>query len=531
MALALRDYQDAAVTAALDAVKTGLHPVLALPTGSGKSLCCAALCATLPGRVLVASHRYELLEQDARALHAYDPSVPWGIYSAGLKRRETHQKVIFGGVQSIYNRLSELQAAGHFGTIIIDEAHLCPREGDAAVMYNTVFRAYPDAQRVGLSATPFRLDSGLLYEGEGRWFDCLASHISMRALTPEYLSPLRGVLTAANIDTEGVRVRAGEFVAGDLAQRAMDESILTSALDELCQFARLRHHWLVFCINVEHTELVAAELHKRGIPTGVLTSNTSAEERPRLLADFREGKLRALANCQILTTGYDYPGIDCIVLLRPTMSKSLMLQMVGRGARLAPAKHDCVIFDYANNIARHSPLDELWDVRSTPARRRQDAAVQAHNTALARARSRQGTHGREASLLDPMTGEPLQTFTYAVHGVTYDLVKSKNPRYPDTQILVVKYHTPARRELHPGYPAYMWQYICVEYTGFARTKAEQWFKRRGVALLPNSALMARRMAQSLDVPVSLRVVEKQPWAEILVEHFAEESDEKENPDG
>jgi DNA repair protein RadD len=315
-------------------------------------------------------------------------------------------------------------------------------------------------------------------------------------------------------------VKAGEYVAADLAQRAMAEDVLTGALDELCKLARLRHHWLLFCVNVEHTEVVAAMLNERGIATGVLTGTTPQDERRELLRRFKAGELRAISNCQVLTTGFDYPGVDCVVLMRPSMSKGLVLQMIGRGARQAEAKVDCVIFDYAGNIERHAPLDELWDIRPTPERRRKDDAARAHKEALVRARSAQEEkHDRSASLLDPMTGEPLATFTYAVKHVTYDLVKSKNPKYPGTHILVAKYFCPARKELNPRCPPYMWLYICVEYTGFARTKAEQWFKRRGIQTLPPSALAARRLAEGLEVPVSLRVAESTPYAEILVEHF------------
>ena len=158
--VALRHYQDSAVTLALEALEQGEHPVLALPTGAGKSLVIAALADQLPARVLVTTHRQELLEQNAAQLERYGNEAASGIYSAGLRRRDDQARVIFGGIQSIYRRVDTLQQAGPFRYIIVDECHRVPPPS-ASSMYGTVFDACPDAQRIGLSATPYRLEGGL----------------------------------------------------------------------------------------------------------------------------------------------------------------------------------------------------------------------------------------------------------------------------------------------------------------------------------------------------------------------------------
>ena len=514
----LRPYQSQAVAGVLSALEHGAHPVVSLPTGSGKSLVCAALCSEIPGRILVASHRQELLEQDALALTRYNPLVPWGIYSAGLKRRDTQPRVIFAGVQSAYNKMDLLQAAGPFAAVIVDECHLVAPKEASTIMYQQVFAACPGAQRVGLSATPYRLDSGLLYTGPGAWYDRLACDISMRTLTPEYLSPLKGILTAHNIDTSGVHVQAGEFVQSELAQKALQEDVLSGAVAEICLLGTDRQSWLLFCVDVAHTMAVADALRARGIRTGVVLGHTPQEERRETLAAFKAGKLRAIANCAVLTTGFDHPGIDLVAMLRPTMSKGLVVQCLGRGARQAAGKVDCLVLDYAGNIARHAPLDELWETRKSAERVAQEEreAREAHEAARTEQHDR---HDRQASLLDPLSGLAPERAEYRVLGVTYEVRVSKGRGRP---MLVVKYHTPDRKRLRPQYPPYLWQWVLVEYEGWPRRQAEQWFARRGLPSAPRTAAEALARAEKLPCPVSLLVQEKvEPpgFPEIVLEYF------------
>lgn len=519
-AFTLRPYQTATVTSVLAAVQAGEHPVVALPTGSGKSLVAAAVCAALPGRVLVVSHRQELLEQDAAALQAYAPGTSLGLYSAGLGRRDTHQRVLFAGVQSVYQKMDVLQQAGPFDAVIVDECHLCAPKDASTVMYQAVFAGCPTASRVGLSATPYRLDSGLLYTGPEAWYTLLASHVSMRELTPAYLAPLRGVLTAHNIDTSDVQIRGGEFVANQLAQAAMQEGPMQAAVAEICALGKLRHHWLLFCVDVAHTSAIAELLQARGIATGVITGALAQDERRDTLAAFKAGHLRAIANCMVLTTGFDYPAIDLIALLRPSCSKGLVVQMLGRGARQAEGKADCLILDYGSNLERHAPLDELWDTRKTPGRQAADDRA-AREAEAQRQREIQARHDRQASLLDPMEAAS-RTHTYRVERVAYEVRPSKNPKYPGTTMLVAKYYCPERAARHAGFPGWIWQWVCLEYTGWARHMAEQWCVRRGVDA-PRSAEQAYLQSATFKRPVRIRVEEK-AYPEIKMEYFAEDEE-------
>ena len=249
--------------ALLDALAHDEHPICAAATGSGKSLIIAELCRVLPGRILVATHRKELLSQDSVELSRLPgEDAESGLYSAGLGQRETQARVTFGGVQSISRHMADLQAAGPFRHVIVDECHLTPDravQGERPSMYQQVFDACPQAQRIGLSATPYRLDGGGLHGREGTWFTSMPVDIGIRQLTElAYLAPLVGVQAARDIDLSQVRVRQGEYVASDLSQVMAEEQRVRQAVAEIVQLAAHRRSWLCFCVDVTHTERVTA---------------------------------------------------------------------------------------------------------------------------------------------------------------------------------------------------------------------------------------------------------------------------------
>lgn len=508
----LREYQKTAVASALDALRLGCHPVISLPTGSGKALCLAALCQALPGRLLQTTHVKELLEQNYAELLRFDPSQDVGLYSAGLERRDVRNRIIIGGVQSIYTRMDALQEAGAFQYILIDECHrIAPRDAEAK-MYSAVFAACPQAQRIGLSATPYRLDGGVLYGKPDSWFDVLAHETSMRALTPEYLAPLRGVLTAHDVDTTGVRTRQGEFVTGDVSQVACDDELVEQTVEELCWLARKRERWLIFCVDLAHTAMVTAALEKREVAVGTITGKTTSEERAATLTAFREGQIRALTNCQVLTTGYNCPSIDCIAVIRPTASKSLFLQMIGRGSRKTDGKRDTSILDYGGNIERFAPLDDVWDIHKSPARVEKEAKE------AAKKQQRQLAHATQASLLDPMA-EAAPALTIPVDAITYSLVPSKHPAQQGRTNLKVLYRL--RSQIHK----WVSQFICLEYLGGARFHAARWFERRQRPM-PSSAHEALREAKAGKYvkPEAVVIRQEGKYMRVVVEQFAEKGE-------
>ena len=129
-----------------------------------------------------------------------------------------------------------------------------------------------------------------------------------------------------------------------------------------------RKAWLFFCAGVQHAQDVAAMLAAEGVATACVTGDTPKAERDRILQDYKAGKIRALTNANVLTTGFDYPGIDLIAMLRPTLSPGLYVQMAGRGLRIAPDKSDCMVLDFAGNVSRHGPITNV----NPPNRKRGD---------------------------------------------------------------------------------------------------------------------------------------------------------------
>ena len=315
-----------------------------------------------------------------------------------------------------------------------------------------------------------------------------------------------GLLTAHDIDTSDVRTRLGEFVTRDLSQAACEDEAVQGALEELCTLAAARQHWLLFCVDVAHSRLVHAALDARGITAELLLGETHQDERRAALDRFRTGASRALVNCEVATTGFDIPTIDCIAMLRPTMSKGLCVQMLGRGTRQAEGKLNCLVLDFAGNIARHTPLDELTDLQKSPAREAQDAAEEAAR--LARIRAAQ--HRTMASLDDPM-GHGKGTVTYAVHRVEYARVEAR--KHPGRYMVRLGY-------LCPGRPGRRWvtQYLCLEHPGWAATQARGWFERRGLPI-PYTAAEALPILAQASTPARVVVKEDTEWPLVVMEQF------------
>jgi DNA repair protein RadD len=216
----------------------------------------------------------------------------------------------------------------------------------------------PRLRVCGFTATPYRLDSGRLDEGAGKIFDQLVYDYSIAdGIRDGWLAPLSSKATSSTIDVSGVAVRGGEFVAGALEDAADDSAIVKSAVSEIIMRGQDRKAWLIFCASVSHAKHVCDTLRDRGIAAAMVTAETPADERDAIIAAFRAGRLRALTNVNVLTTGFNVPAVDLIAMLRPTLSTGLYVQMVGRGTRKADGKYDCLVLDFAGNVMRHGPVD------------------------------------------------------------------------------------------------------------------------------------------------------------------------------
>jgi DNA repair protein RadD len=191
-------------------------------------------------------------------------------------------------------------------------------------------------------------------------FDALIEPVSIEELVFKgYLSTLRSKLTRAKLDVTGVKKRGGEFIESEL-QAAVDTDDQNQAVvREVLALAGDRKAWLFFCTGVKHAQHVAEVLREHGILADCVTGETPKKEREQMLADFKSGKLKALTNANVLTTGFDYPDIDLIAMLRPTMSASLYVQMAGRGMRVKSHTDHCLVLDFAGVVASHGPITNI----------------------------------------------------------------------------------------------------------------------------------------------------------------------------
>ena len=360
--MTLRDYQQRTLDqlyAWFEAGNKG-NPCLVLPTGSGKSHIIAALCkealqAYPETRILMLTHVKELIEQNAEKMLQHWPNAPLGIFSASLRRKNLEEPITFAGIQSIRTRAPEI---GYIDLILIDECHLVSHkdEGGYRKLIGDLMTINPRLRVIGLTATPYRLGHGLITD-KPALFDALLEPVSIEELVfRNYLAPLRSKTTKAKLNVDGVHKRGGEFIESEL-QAAVDNKLTNEAVvREVIMRAGDRKAWLFFCTGVDHAKHMCETLQANGIEAACVTGETPKRQREEMLDAFRAGKIRAMTNANVLTTGFDYPDIDLIAMVRPTMSASLYVQMAGRGMR--PKRHTdhCIVLDFAGVVETHGPI-------------------------------------------------------------------------------------------------------------------------------------------------------------------------------
>ncbi|MEG2189025.1 MAG: DEAD/DEAH box helicase, partial [Christensenella sp.] len=363
--MALRDYQQRAITLFYNWLSSHAgNPCIVMSTGSGKSHVIAELCKDIltsypQSKILVLSHVKELLAQDAEKIQlAWGDTAPLGIYSAGIGRKELGYSITVAGIQSVRDKS---EALGFIDLVIVDEAHLISHkaEGGYRNLLDGLKTINPALRIVGLTATPYRLGHGLISEN-GAIFDDLIEPVKIEELIVRgFLTPLRSKLTQAALAVDGVGKRGGEFIESELQAKVNNEDDNERIVAEVIARSEGRNAWLFFCTGVAHACAMRDVLLSHGISAAAILGKTPKDERSRLISDFKSGALKALTNADVLTTGFDYPGIDLIAMCRPTMSPGLYIQMAGRGMRIAPGKEDCLVLDFAGNVKRHGPVTDV----------------------------------------------------------------------------------------------------------------------------------------------------------------------------
>jgi superfamily II DNA or RNA helicase len=332
----LRPYQQQLVTDIRLQYQLGHRKVLAvLPTGAGKTVCfshIAQSAARKGNRVLIAVHRQELLDQACRAL-----PMPHGVIAAN-RAMDLSAAVQVASVQTLARRLHKLPR-DFFQLVIIDEAH-----HSNAGTWAKVLEHFHQAHLLGVTATPIRLDG----RGLGEHYQAMVEGPSAAWLTDNgYLAPAR-VLAPPGFDTTGLRKRMGDFDTREAEHRI--GSIMGDCL------SHYRKHLdgqtaIAFCCSVAHAEAVARLFMGAGIPAASIDGSMTSEQRRDLLQALGTGRIRILTSCALIGEGVDVPSVGGCILLRPTASVALHLQMIGRCLRPQPGKR-AVVLDHVGNTIR-----------------------------------------------------------------------------------------------------------------------------------------------------------------------------------
>ena len=357
--LILRQYQKNAISELYGYIKAnkGLNPCLVLPTGAGKSVVIAKITtdffAKSNGALLMLTHISELIEQNYNKVIQFVNPDDVGVYSSGLGKKQIDRKITFAGIQSIHDKETP-----NYRVILIDECHLINPKQQG--IYRTFIDRFPDALVIGLTATPYRMDNGYINNGETPLFNDLI--IPDGTTIPEliaggYLSTLKSkVSDAGHFDFKGVKKVNGDFSEKQIGEIVNHFDAIDKVIADLIERTKNFKHVLVFCSGVEHTQNISQALCDKGERSYYVHGKMSKCDRKMAIDSFKGGVLKYLCNPNILTTGFDFPDIDCVVMLRPTHSVGLYVQIAGRGLRLKSHTDHCVILDYVGNIERHGTI-------------------------------------------------------------------------------------------------------------------------------------------------------------------------------
>ena len=342
----LRPYQIEAIDNAKAFIHNGKgNGIINLPCGAGKSIVAAKIAEHLHScmqRPIIVANRAKLLDQNASKL-----GVPHGVVSAGLKRFEYDAPIVVGGIQTIYNKAAKLGAAQW---LIIDECHGVGNDFTSDSMYHQFIRHYPQARIIGLDATPWRT-----VEGQLSWGKQIHETSYIELWEQGYLCPLTNkLLDRPNL--EQINVVAGEYNLGQLDSVMNQQDLIGRTVSRIINYTQDRKKVLIFCVSIEHATKVMGTLNNAGQNANIVHGKMTEEWREVVYNEFENGDVKYLCNVELATIGVDFPCIDTIVSLRPTKSSMLHEQMLGRGVRLFPGKTNCLILDFAGNLAEHGNL-------------------------------------------------------------------------------------------------------------------------------------------------------------------------------
>jgi DNA repair protein RadD len=563
MRLKLRYYQQEGIDALWNyfATKQG-NPLLLYPVGTGKSVIIAGFLESVfrayPGqKVLVCTHVKKLIEQNYAKLKSLWPNAPAGIYSSGLGKKDIYDRIIFCGVASI---VKNIQAFGRVDLMIVDEADLISQNEES--MYQMVIaelhKTNPGLKVIGLTATAWRAGQGYITT-DGIFTDVAIDYTTIEKFNQLFdegwLTPLIPLRTSLLLDITGVHKLAGEFKQAELELAVDKDEITYKALNEAIKYGSNRKSWLIFSSGVKHCESVHRILNALGIDCAIAHSKMPMKECDKNINDWIDGRVTAIVSNGMLTTGIDNPSCDLILVLRPTMSSRLWVQMLGRGIRCLYAegyplntneerlkairegqKPNCLVLDFAANARRLGPINDPVIPRQKGKGSAGDAPIRIcdncnmYNHASAR-------YCGGVPIADPRFDVTRGCGTEFVTQTKIQQTASSEALIKREELPEVKWFTVDSVTYHVQRKAGKADYLRISYfcnlmkfqefvhfetPGVLQRKASNWWKDRSMGPVPLTTVEAHAVAAQLDVPKQILVWYNKQWPEVMKVNFSAE---------
>lgn len=531
----LRPYQNDAVNSIFDYFQTKSgNPICAMPTGTGKSVVIGDFVKRSfqqwpNSRFLMLTHVKELITQNADKLKRLWETAPLGIYSAGLGEKNSCLPIIFGGVASVHGNVDIF---GHRDLVLVDECHLISQNKSS--MYQKVIaelkEVNPYLKVIGFSATPFRTGQGLITD-DGLFTDICYNDTTMhrfnQLVLDGFIAPLIPKRTSLEYDVSQVKITNGDFNEHDLQKSVDIDEITYKAIRELLEYGYSRNSGLVFTSGIEHCEHVKTAIQSFGESATCVHSKMGKKQRIEALEGFGNGTYKYIVSNGVLTTGFDHPPIDIIGMLRPTMSVSLWVQMLGRGTRpyswlveniykpgFNYVKENCLVLDFAGNTKRLGPINDPVLPRKK-GQKTGDAPIRICGEC--------GVYNHASARFCCQCGAIFEVkpniFAYAG---TEELIRTDLPIIETFTVEKVIYHKHIKNGSLPTMQASYFsglrrfkEFIAFEHPGYAGRRALEWWNARSQEAPPKTIDEALSRISQLRAPVRIRVQTNKKFPEVM----------------
>ena len=527
------------------------NPIIVAATGTGKALIIAeymrlALEHDPNVRAICAIDTKELVEQNYLTFMEQMPFAPAGIYSSGLRKREKNAQMLFCGIQSVWDKADKI---GRADLLLIDECHGVSFNGQRwSKFLEDMNKINPNMIIVGFTATPYRMDSGLLWTGEPRLFNGVAYEYSVKqGIADGYLSNIIPKAMATRYDVTGVqRQGKGDYIESQLQKAVNKDELTESAIDEILQYSADRKSGLIFGSGKKHCEAIQRIMKERGETCEIVLGDTPSAQRDEIIKKHKSNEIKWVVNNAVLTKGYDNPQIDVIAAMRPTASAVLWMQMVGRGFRISEGKENCLLLDFAQNISNFGFIDEMVfkdkkpkddDSLDVPPMKECEKCMTFCHAAF--------RFCPECGFEFPIDDSPniektshsgavLSTQKIIEEWVIDDVRWDMHSKPNKTPSLKVTYYSGVNR---------VSEWVCLEHIGFARTKAVKWWKANtdgnksktidmaGEYLkgVPTSVEKSMEFICTMIKPAAIQVTKEGKYDRIMGRSFEELSEVEELP--